>query len=808
MESSRKRPHETDGPVSIKKRAFASSNDTPVTSAPPGGEAEDPDLQELELFRKEAIYRRMLHYSREVERSQQLVEKLQSKTLSYEAALVAIETCWDQLLQQIQLLVKPGQFDDTDEESALFRLTDSSNPEGQIGKAYTEALRKKESRTVEILRSVVSASPSFPSPSLQDLQRTCQRLQSQVRVFFSTSDVILNASQTVSVRGELALMKTKLENATGTVEAYREQLSVAENRYERLKSQTVQKTEAKKSAGDETKDDGRSKQNGNHVIDVQTAPDQASIINGHVSSTEVTQWKERAEERLKVIEKLEDDLLQVNRLLQDARMELLAPSDRYLQSTHLFKVLQLTIDTHKKAEDALKSEVAALRDYITKMEAERSEYQTLVQNEANVKVIDLKSLLEKRENDLTRLRESRDALNAELHDRRTRDTDRDGLINQGKILANARGERITILLSEVQRLKTRLAARGGEESLFTFLLGKPQDDSYARALEERLDMLQRSKDALESTLQQISKENPDIASTILSEAEAREASMKLQARLDKLEAIYGAAALAGSTPEIQQLSEQLQLKEEELQKLRMELKASLEEPTTFYTEIERLSALWENLDKQLKNKIFDLSNMEEKLTKAAAEKSKADNKYFAAMREQDALKGVRNNQSREISKQGKVIDKLAEAEKSLTSQLTQLEKENQLQAKAISERDSMIALAQLQTEREHAILELSNKRAQELQDQLLDRDTQLSKHRSEINSLTEKCSELRREANTKVAKVRTAGTTHNEDNETTTERDNLLKILKCSTCKIEFRSKILVKCMHSELFCQSNCLIL
>ena len=37
------------------------------------------------------------------------------------------------------------------------------------------------------------------------------------------------------------------------------------------------------------------------------------------------------------------------------------------------------------------------------------------------------------------------------------------------------------------------------------------------------------------------------------------------------------------------------------------------------TEVERMSALWENLDRQLKSKIFDLSAMEEKLGKAMTE---------------------------------------------------------------------------------------------------------------------------------------------------------------------------------------------
>jgi hypothetical protein len=47
----------------------------------------------------------MQHYSREAERSQQLIGQLQVKTLSYEAALVAIETCWDQVSLLLQFRV-------------------------------------------------------------------------------------------------------------------------------------------------------------------------------------------------------------------------------------------------------------------------------------------------------------------------------------------------------------------------------------------------------------------------------------------------------------------------------------------------------------------------------------------------------------------------------------------------------------------------------------------------------------------------------------------------------------------------------
>jgi hypothetical protein len=86
-------------------------------------------------------------------------------------------------------------------------------------------------------------------------------------------------------------------------------------------------------------------------------------------------------------------------------------------------------------------------------------------------------------------------------------------------------------------------------------------------------ILQRNKDALESILK---SNHPDVAAAVRSEAEARAKYAELQQRLDKLEAIFSPEALASPSPDLQQLSQQLRKKEEEVRCLRLELKASLE----------------------------------------------------------------------------------------------------------------------------------------------------------------------------------------------------------------------------------------
>jgi hypothetical protein len=100
-----------------------------------------------------------------------------------------------------------------------------------------------------------------------------------------------------------------------------------------------------------------------------------------------------------------------------------------------------------------------LRDLMGQLKAERQEWRvgvqvclyyaisfdmlpTTSQAEASVKYTDLRGMMEKREADLTRLRGLRDALTADLNERKARDTERDGSLNQSKILASARGVRV------------------------------------------------------------------------------------------------------------------------------------------------------------------------------------------------------------------------------------------------------------------------------------------------------------------------------------------------------------------------------
>lgn len=69
------------------------------------------------------------------------------------------------------------------------------------------------------------------------------------------------------------------------------------------------------------------------------------------------------------------------------------------------------------------------------------------------------------------------------------------------------------------------------------------------------------------------------------------------------------------------MSKQLEEKEAEAKQLRSQVAQHMQAETALYTELERLSAAWEALDKEVQKKLFDLASVEDRLSKSAIEVS-------------------------------------------------------------------------------------------------------------------------------------------------------------------------------------------
>lgn len=102
----------------------------------------------------------------------------------------------------------------------------------------------------------------------------------------------------------------------------------------------------------------------------------------------------------------------------------------------------------------------------------------------------------------------------------------------------------------------------------------------------------------------------DSAKCLEAEAAARIKVAQLQKQLESYQNIYGQSG---------DMSKQLEEKESEVKKLRLQVTQHTQTETALYTELERLSTAWEALDKEVKNKLFDLTAVEDRLSKSAVE---------------------------------------------------------------------------------------------------------------------------------------------------------------------------------------------
>ena len=150
-----------------------------------------------------------------------------------------------------------------------------------------------------------------------------------------------------------------------------------------------------------------------------------------------------------------------------------------------------------------------------------------------------------------------------------------------------------------------------------------------------------------------------------SNADADIASLRVT--LGKYERILGPDAEAAS--DVRELASKLEAAEKESTALRLQLSEAEASTNSIYTEVEGLSKLWTDADKQSRDKVFELKDQELRMSRANQEKAKADNKYFQAMRAKEGVDAECKTAQRSVEKQLKMLEKAQEVERALQAQV-------------------------------------------------------------------------------------------------------------------------------------------
>ncbi|KAG6866699.1 hypothetical protein C0991_011358 [Blastosporella zonata] len=769
MEVPRKRPHVDDeDATAVKKRVLTGPNGSPQVNGM-AKDKEDMDSDNLELFRKEAIYRRMKQYSRENERFQSRIEDLEKRKLSCEAGLAAMTACWNQLVNTIRLFVKAEELPQVADEMFDFTLHIREDDSPDFEKTLKDNMDVTQTLVTHLVKAGESSQAHLSNAStIWDRQK--------------------EMAERVSLKSQLDLVQSNLRDAQEQKEQYRKDLQTVENRLDRLRSKTVSAMQSHTPEQRLTEEAIEESQRKPSSPAGSKSPVQSNGIGDPTEADILRAQIAARESKIGDLEREASLLRQQNTTLENELKQI--SFEKIVENPH-YKHLCEHAGFLQAAVTESHTQTTRMSEELANLQATRAEWEATVLSAANQANQELRTMIGKRDAENVRLREQREQQAAELLERKQQDSVKLASQRETKALNESRLERIAALESEVARTKARLAADAGDDDLMKFFLaGQTEETKYFESLKERVSAAEQRASILEQALSRYQEPHSDTLEHFKAETDALQKVAEIQAQLDKYKAVYGNTS--AHPPDTATLLDQLRVKEEEVQKLRLQDIQHTQAETSLYAELEKLSTAWESLERQVKDKVFDLSNLEIQLKKATSDKAKSENKYYAAMRDKDAVSAETSKLQRNVEKQNQVIERLVDAEKSLSAQLGSLEKELTLLkngSRVYKEKIETLTLNVAQwTTRCHAEKQRSNEARK-----LRDWENANTVKRTELRKLEDSLIRTKKELEVKAKQQEATVTESNSS-----EAEQLLKLLKCSICRKEFRSAVVTKCMHSK----------
>lgn len=781
MDSRKRHLIDDDGPGAVKKHIIEGPNGAPhVNGTVAEYDADDQQERQgndLESFRKEALYRRMKHYSREHDRAQRRIAELERSRSSSEAGIAAVSACWSQLVDTIESAC--GDVNDSDDQQAgVSELVDQLLENDEVPDTFTEALQEKLATTRSLVTKLAQASNRSGDVLREHAYMQSQKAQTECTV----------------LRSQVSTLRSQLKDATSQREQYHEDLLRAESRYERQRSIGIHNSGPRTPVPPsldvkvEVPDPAKPEPSPAASATKATTPNPSGVDDDHPLS----------DDGLKVVLDMRDaEISELKRQLVDERIMHTQENFRSknilitdLLNNAYFKNLMRQVERLQVQLNQAREDAAT---HSQQLEDRFAQEQKLVQDNHALEqqaVTELKAQLSRRDAECVRLRERREQLEAELNERRQKDGMKFSAFSQVKTLNKSLKDRMDAFQSELRRQKAHIAARAGDAEMMKFFF--ENDASYVPKLKQDLMDSRRRVSALEEACSDEQR----------AEADLRTELATAQAELVECRAIYGDTA---ASPEFNKLTSELRNKEDELKRLKLELEQHTQSMNMMYDEQDKLASAWDTLESQVSDKVFELVGIEEKLLKAREEKAKADNKYFAVSRDKTTLEEEKRAVQKKIDKAEALISKMTQ-DKALQVEANNAANHEINTLRKFLENDR-VKLDELSKNIRQLEADLATERARVLhtEDAWRQRERQLAEAQAKVNKqslqLTKAEEKIKAKEKTLLSeaavKVREAKV---EESNVPAELEMQMKMLKCSTCNLNFRSVILSKCMHT--FCK------
>ncbi|KAJ9642173.1 E3 ubiquitin-protein ligase bre1 [Knufia peltigerae] len=636
-----------------------------------------PWKDDLETYQKDAILRRMQEYKREKSTLESQLKEMRKKTRHHDDHLRIIDSWFQQVIDEVKLIVQGD--DDVDMDS-------SSLPSSLLFTDQEHFQEHLQSRSKEI-KAVISklfGSNNPVSPDITELQSRISRLLA------AEKGHVVELSRLQSEKEDL---EARLENASL-------RYMVAEKKIDRAKSVTVAKFEKQALMG-ATKmqtEDGSSAKREDSVVNGTT--DHAEELAE--AETQLNKTAAASEKQREQLEKLEEENTRLNAQITELTTKSVILTDDDYAKTELFKQLKSQHEDVIKRINNLEAANAELKEEATKLRSERTTFQLQLENERRVALQEKESLLAASEANLARIRHNRDELLADQAVKKaTLEQDQEAL-RKMKDLSSALEDQIRALESKNERLS---------------------GESTAMAVDD-------------ATLEGLSLE-------------------ELRGKYTELDRKYN----------------------------------------LLNVELSSMSTAFQKTSKIATQKVSEFAALEEKVLRLSAEKAKADQKFFAAMKSKETRDSEVRTLRLQNSKSAEAVSQLKEAENASRALLVTMEKQLAEMKDALSHKINEHRNVQQQNITQGLEVSRLNSQITELKNQLSTKDATLAQTSSLCRAAEVEAEELKASLkdcrrNLEMWKSKSG---QNEQYEI------LRQFAYCNVCKKNLKNTVMKNCGHT--FC-------
>ena len=317
---------------------------------------------------------------------------------------------------------------------------------------------------------------------------------------------------------------------------------IAEKKLDRSKSATVAKLEKQAISG------GRNETGsglGGGTDDAGNGKKDAGASSEELAEAESSRKVATAQsaKRKEQTDTLEADNEKLTAQVTALTTRIIQLSDDDYSKTDLFKQLKSQHEDLIKRINDLEATNVHLRGEAQKLQADRTAYRVQLEQESAMAIGERESQLAQAENDLARIRTSRDELMADNSMRKAVQGQERASIDQIRELASAKEERVKALESEVARLHLRMGQTSTQSSPSASLDGVPPDELQSRYanLEKQFNLLNTELQSMGTAFSKASRLASQKVSSLYS---LEEKTQRLSAEKSKADQKYFSAMKA------------------------------------------------------------------------------------------------------------------------------------------------------------------------------------------------------------------------------------------------------------------------